>query len=88
MRRFHHPLPERYSALAEVLQVTTAPANPAAGMESDLEDARSVPAQLTQLYRLMRRSHGSGIDLAERRWKKWINYWSTSGEPPLGHVIR
>ena len=79
------PLPERYSALAEVLAgLLQHPQIQRLKLESDLEDAWSVPAQLTQLlpideaikYRLQ------GLNSAERLLEEMDKLLvELSGEP-------
>ena len=82
------PLPERYSALAEVLAgLLQHPQIQRLKLESDLEDAWSVPAQLTQLlpideaikYRLQ------GLNSAERLLQEMDKLLvELSGEPAAG----
>ena len=82
------PLPERYSALAEVLAgLLQHPQIQRLKLESDLEDAWSVPAQLTQLlpideaikYRLQ------GLTSAERLLEEMDKLLvELSGEPAAG----
>ena len=82
------PLPERYRALAEVLAgLLQHPQIQRLKLESDLEDAWSVPAQLTQLlpideaikYRLQ------GLNSAERLLEEMDKLLvELSGEPAAG----
>ena len=82
------PLPERYSALAEVLAgLLQHPQIQRLKLESDLDDAWSVPAQLTQLlpideaikYRLQ------GLTSAERLLEEMDKLLvELSGEPAAG----
>ena len=82
------PLPERYSALAEVLAgLLRHPQIQRLKLESDLDDAWSVPAQLTQLlpideaikYRLQ------GLTSAERLLEEMDKLLvELSGEPAAG----